>query len=770
MPGYRQVFEQAMKRGQGFARQHAWDKAAAEFQRALAEYPDDQTALAAASLALINAKRWPDALTVLEHAHQVYPEDLATLDQLAGVQEQLGNFTASAQSRNQMGVLYTQKDNADQAVAQWTRASQLDPDNLDYHHKLAFYYQKQNNPKQAVIELLTLVRLYRKAGDMDQAARQCRAALSLDPRNTDALKVMGEIRVVRGTASLPPVPEATPSVSGATAPSLTGPAAQASETLDTSSPESEASNTPVDLTLQKALSDLAEFIFEDQASFQPRTEARGAAAHLTKSEIDALVGQAIDLQTRDRDQDALTMYQRILDAVELPAARFNLGLIYERQLCFDEAIEQFRQSVQDPEYALGSHFALGECCRAKSQSNEALGHFVQVLKLVDLATVSRDKTDELSTLYDSLATTYLEGGPAQAEQFVNSIIEFLSSAGWDTRVTEARQRLNTLSAEGAPLVSLAEILTVPNVDAVLHSLALMHEYTQRGKIYTALEEAYVAIGYAAHYLPMHRRIGDILWQGGLQDAAIVKYQTIADAYQARGDYLQATATLQRILSLMPMDVDTRNKLIQLFLDHGEVDRALEQYMALADTFDQLAEIDKTRETYQEAIKYVPRTSDSKRWAARILHKVGDIDMQRIDWRRAIQDYEQIKAIAPDDDKARVTLVELRFKTSENARAIKELDELLGLYSTSGKANKIIPTLEEQIRSQPNEMGLRMRLGRAYLGAGLTAQAVEQLDALADLQLQAGMAKEAMITIKGIISLNPSNVADYRQVLAQLSSS
>jgi hypothetical protein len=64
----------------------------------------------------------------------------------------------------------------------------------------------------------------------------------------------------------------------------------------------------------------------------------------------------------------------------------------------------------------------------------------------------------------------------------------------------------------------------------------------------------------------------------------------------------------------------------------------------------------------------------------------------------------------------------------------------------------------------------MRLGRAFVGAGLTAQAVEQLDTLGDLQLQAGLTKEAAATIKGIIGLNPPNVAQYRQILAQLGSS
>jgi tetratricopeptide (TPR) repeat protein len=768
MPGYRQVFEQSMKRGQGFARQHTWDKAVVEFQRALAEFPDDQNALVATTTALINLKRWADVLPVLEHAHEIRPDDIPTLERLAGVQEQLNKAADAAQSCASIGELYDQQGGADQAIQQWTRASQLDPENIVFHQKLAAAYQKQNMPKQAVTELLVLVNLYRKNGDLDQAAIQCHAALALDPRNTDGIKLMSEIRIERGTGTLPPLPEPVPAAPSALAPALPKPAPTL-DTLEAVAPDEGGSGSPVDMATQRALSDLAEFIFEETLDIQHRPDARGAAAHLTKDEVNTLISQAIDVQRRGENQEAIAIYQRVLDAFDLPAARFNLGLLYELELRFDEAIEQFQQSVRDPEYALGSHFALGECYRARNHKVEALQHFVQVLKLLDLATVRREQINELTALYENLAETYLAGDRAQAEQFTNSLVEFLTSKGWDTKVGEARERLDTLSSEGAPIISLAEMLTVPNVEAVLQSLALMQEYTRRGKTYTALEEAYAAIGYAADYLPMHRRIGDILWEGGYQEAAIAKYQTIADTYQIRGDYHQATAIYQRILNLMPMDVQTRSKLIDMLLGHQEIDQALEQYMALAETYDRLADLDKTREKYQEAIKYVPRSSDSRRWAQRILHKIGDLDMQRIDWRRAIQDYEQIKAIISDDERARLTLVELRFKTNDTVRAIKELDDLLVSYSMSGKAAKIIPVLEEQVRNHPNEMGLRMRLGRAYLGAGLTTQAIEQLDALGDLQLQAGLVREATATIKGIIALNPPNVDQYKQILSQISS-
>ena len=114
-----------MKRGHGFARQQAWDKAAAEYQRALAGFPDAD-ALIAAGAVLINLKLLPEALAVLQHANQAKPNDLGTLEKLASVQAQLSYPADAAQTHVAIGNLQTQQGNTDQAVETWKRASNLD--------------------------------------------------------------------------------------------------------------------------------------------------------------------------------------------------------------------------------------------------------------------------------------------------------------------------------------------------------------------------------------------------------------------------------------------------------------------------------------------------------------------------------------------------------------------------------------------------------------------------------------------------------------------
>jgi len=769
MAGNRQAFDIAIRRGHAFARQQGWDKAIVEYRRALAEFPDDLGALVAAASVSVNLKRLPDALTMLQHAYQIKQDDLTILGRLADVQAQMSKLSEAARTYATLGELHSQQGNTDQAMDAWTRASQLDPNNVENHQKLATVYQAQDKIKLAVQEMLAVVKIYQRKGLIEQAAQQCRAALALDPRNTGALKMMDAIRDGRVTGPLPPLPETSAAAPGlgtmADGPELT---LSEMEALATQEPEKRPAG-PVDKSVQKALSDLAESIFEDTLTILPRPDARGAAARLTKKEIDALIGQALDFQTCGQTQEAIAAYRRILEAVELPAARFNLGMLYEQELAFDQAIEQFQQCVGHTEYTLGSQYALGECLRAQGQVDQASRHFVEALKIVDTGAVRPEQAGDLAALYDNLSTSLAaQTGSSLATQFTDSVAEFLSGKDWEDKVREARQRLDGLVDEGAPAISLGEVLTVPHAESILQSLALTQEYSQNGQFYTAMEEAYTAILCAPDYLPMHRRMADMLWESGRQEEAVAKYLIVADTYQTRGEKRHAMTIYRRLLRLMPMDVQIRSRLIDLLVSHGEMDQALEQYMALADAYYQLAQIDKARETYEAAMHHVPRTAQSRHWAKQILHKVGDIDVQRIDWRRAIQDYEQIKSIAPDDEGARLSLIELWFKTGDSARAIRELDELLVTFTSSGKGRRVIPALEEQTRNHPNEMGLRMRLGRAYLSSGMPAQAIEQLDALGELQLEAGLQKEAAATIRGIIALNPPNVAQYQQVLAQIS--
>lgn len=710
MPGDRQAYQQALQRAAGHVAAKAWARAIAEYQKALTQFPDDEE----------------------------------TWSKVADALERIGRLDGAARAYAAIADLRLRRNDVDAAVDIWVRAARLDPNNTDIQRRLARVYRHQGKTKLAIRAHLALARIHNKRGQFQEAVEQVQAAATLDPDDPDILTAM---ELLRGGQPAPPAP----------------PPARKVDTsifdLPIEEEAEESRGSPVEIAREKALSELAGSIFEEA----PPTQ------QLSKAEIDALVGQAIDYQTSGEVQAAIDAYQRIIKAgTQMPAAHFNLGLLLQETMYFDEAIQEFQRTVDAPEYRLGSLFALGECYRAKGHVDEALSYFLEVLKIIDLGTVRRDQADDLIQVYQSLAESYAaKGDSEQATQFADALVEFLKSKGWEDKVGVARKRLDQLIIEGGPAITLAELLTVPNPTEMLEAMALIGEYAKREKLYSALEIAETAILGAPYYLPLHLRLGDILWSCGRAEAALAKYLAVADTYSARGEARLAIGTYQRILKMAPMDVNVRSKLIELLVSYGQIDRALEHYLQLADAYYQLADYNKARDVYQDALKLAPRGSAQRNWTVQVLHKLGDIHVQRIDWRHALAIYEQIKSIAPGDERARVALIDLYFKTNQPLRAIKEIDELVVAYKSSGKTDKVIPILDDQVRAHPTDMALRARLAQAYIENQHILEGIQQLDALGDLQINAGMKREAMATIRAIVALNPPNAAEYRQLLAQL---
>lgn len=767
MAGNRKVFEEAMRDGANAAWDGNWDQAIAAYQRALKEFPNDVGALSNLGLAYAGIGRLETALEAYQQACSLTPDDPVLLERVGKTLEQLGRGQESAEAyMASAGHYLSQQQAVHLALKRWQDAVRACPDCLQAHVKLLQHYQTQGQVREAVEECLALARIYSARGQNDYAIQVCQHALKLSPRNRAVLAALDQLRYGEPVAVQPE----------------TGVAGEALEPLATieetaavltlefpSAPEAapaEERGSPVEITRQKALSDLAESVFEEEEEVVAGTAAE--APTLSKVEIDALIGRGIDFQTRGGIDEAIDAYEKVIQAgVDQLAVYFSLGLLYQEKLRFDEAIAQFEQAVSHPEYKLGSHFALGECYRARGRIDEALEHFVEVLKLVDLATVRREQADDLIQLYESLADSFIAKGERdQALEFTNSLVEFLSEKGWEDKVVQARGRLDALAQEG-PILSLAEMLTVPGSEEILESIALSQEYAKRGMHYAALEECYHTLDLAPNYLPIHRQLAQVFLEMGKAEDAVAKLIAVADTYRARGDVRRAAATYNRALKLTPMDTVVRAKLIDLLISHGEIDEALEHYLILADSYYHLAQMDQARDVYQEALRLAPRGDPNRRWEVRILHKIGDIDIQRVDWRRAIGVYERIRKLAPDDERARLTLMELHYRFNRPEMAFAELDGLLNIYRESGRTQRVFTILEDAVHERPDDIALLTRLAQAHLDAGHAKEALEYLDKLGDRQLDAGRYEDAKATIRAIIALNPPNVAAYRQLLDQL---
>jgi tetratricopeptide (TPR) repeat protein len=115
-------------------------------------------------------------------------------------------------------------------------------------------------------------------------------------------------------------------------------------------------------------------------------------------------------------------------------------------------------------------------------------------------------------------------------------------------------------------------------------------------------------------------------------------------------------------------------------------------------------------------------------------------------------------------------MDLYYTQGNQVEALKRLDVLLGLYAKNKQVNRITQTLEDLVKRFPNDTGVRQRTATFYLRLGRKKDAIAQLDAIGELQLEAGLHDEAVKTIRQIIKIGPEDVTAYMQLLTQLGGS
>ncbi len=409
---------------------------------------------------------------------------------------------------------------------------------------------------------------------------------------------------------------------------------------------------------------------------------------------------------------------------------------------------------------LGSHFSLGECYQAKGEFGLGLQHFLEAVKIIDTATIEREHVDDLIRVYEGLTQSLVNTGePRRAKQVSQMLVDFLGQRGWEDSAVKARKRLDELARSGTVL-SLVELISLPGSEAILKSIALAQEYQRRGRTYAALEELFNALSASPDYLPLHQLLGVLLQENNQLDAAIEKFSTVARTYEIRGQVSQALTTYQMILEISPLSIPIHRRVVELLVQHGRIDDALTQYLQTADVYYQLAQPERSREIYGEALKIAPRGSADKAWTSRILHRMADLDVQRLDWNAAIQDYEAILRVAPADERAHLALFRLYPRTGRPHLGIGALDSLIKHYLTHRNARKAIAVLEDLVASQPDSIPLRARIAQLFLNLGSRERALEHLDILGDLQLEGGQRDAATKTIEAILALNPPNREMY----------
>lgn len=772
MTGRQDVFQQAMNQGHSAAWDQMWERAAAYYRQALAEFPENSQALSSLGMVLIELQEYDEAMRCYQRSARANPEDPLPLEKIAQLGERLGQLDLAVQVSLRGAELYLKNRDAVKAIESWERVTRLNPDNLTAHSRLALVHERMTENEKAAVEYLAMASLLQANGEPEKAMQTALQAVKLAPNNDDAHRAVAALKDFRQLPR-PARPK------GGTAPLRMSQVRQ----LEAPQTPDQVEMDPIAQARQKALTIMAGMLFE--GSDEERENRRGLQAIVTgatgstgmlqrpidRTRMVLHLSQVVDLQTRGDYNEAIDELQKAIEAgLENAGAYFDLGLLFSQAGRVESAIRHLQSSVKHHDFALASRLLLGDLLRKRSQLKEASFEYLEALKLADAQVVPPEQSNDLLQLYDLLIeSNRQESSPELQIRLCDNIQDMLVRPDWREQIRKARLQLPGQGSKGPP-IPLAEILLEARSGQVIQSVSSIYEMIDQGHYRTAMEEALRAILDAPTYLPLHAIIGDMLVKQGEMPAATAKYQVIARVYAMRGDIQQAITYARRVVELSPTDLSARGKLIDQLIQFGRIEEALQEYMQLAGLYYSLADLSMARKTYTEALRVGQQANIDRGLRVKIMHRMADIDNQSLDWRQAMRVLEQIRTLQPDDAEARLRLIQMNFRLGQEPQALAELDNYIAFLNSHNQSAQLISLAENLESEYPDRIPVRRRLVELYQQLGRKDAAVHQLDQIGDILIEAGDRAGAIQTVEMILALDPPNKSDYQQVLTQLKSS
>jgi tetratricopeptide (TPR) repeat protein len=768
MPGREDIFQKAMNDGHSAAWDQEWDKAVAAYRQALQEFPDHPKALNSLGLALYQLGNIEEALHIYLNVAKLSPDDPVPTEKVSQLSERTGDLKTAVDAAMRAGDLFLKQRDTEKALENWVRVTNVNPENAIAHSRLAQVHEKLGHLQQAATEYLAIASIIQRAGNSEKTKEMVDKALSLLPNSLE----VKQAQTLLNTGQLLPKP-----LRGKGG---TGPIRMA-QVKQLQKPKASSGLDPIAEARQKALTQLAELLFEYSDDSPSAQERKGLSAimkgtgglSLQQSEQSKVVlhlGLAIDAQTKGNEAQAAEEFEHALEAgFKHPSLYFALGLLRFKGERLESAQRFLQNAIKHHDYALGTRLLLGQLFVNKSLFNDAALEYLEALKICDSMTVPAEKSDEISQQYEPL----IEAHENQKDETIlrkvcENINSLLMRPNWREQLHKMREQMP--KQDGDITAPLADVILQAQSSSVLESMNRINHLARMGSLRSAMDEAYYAMQHAPTYLPLHMLMGDLLVQEKHDTDAIVKYSIVAHAYSVRGEVVQATKLLRRIIQLAPMDLGARSRLIDQLVARGQIDDAVREYLELAAIYCRLAELDMARKTYTTALRVVQQGNASRDWNAHILQRMADIDLQRLDWRQALRVYEQIRTITPDDEFTRKQLVELNLRMAQNDKALIELENYMTHLESQNKNGVAITFVEDMLKEHPDQLLLKRALATLFHHSGRIEEAISLLDGLGETLMQSGNKQGALEVINQIVMMNPPNVEEYRQLLFQMQNS
>ena len=246
----------------------------------------------------------------------------------------------------------------------------------------------------------------------------------------------------------------------------------------------------------------------------------------------------------------------------------------------------------------------------------------------------------------------------------------------------------------------------------------------------------------------------------------------------QGKLEPAIAEFLRLLEESPQDWNLRNTIGDLYSRAGQVDKAVEQFMEIANSLTDEGSVAKAGAIYKKILKVKPNHEHALVQIADILGSQGlyadarahlktliELRQSKGDTRGAIQAKIRLGSLDPEDYEGRLTAASARIELGDVGGAMNDLKEIAAELADKGRQEEAIEVLHEAAKLNPTDEEIRDRLFDVFVAQGDLSRArecatsVEQFRTVAAALDAQGQPDEALETLRQAAALH-----DYDNVL------
>ncbi len=686
-----------------------WEQAVVLYQRALQVDQKQATAWLGLGYAQLGLGNLQEAFRAYQQAAQLQPQDPIPLEKLANIAAQLGYTDQAARYAFFAAELFLKNRDVPKAIENLLFVTRCKPDEVKARQFLAKLYEKSGEISKAVQEYLILAGIYQRNNQVDQAIQLLSHLQQSYPTRSEIQEAFHKVQ----QGQFLPLPQVEIPQKGLKKISRT-------PSVGTKEISPEAKLDPVAEAHQYALRELAGLIFEIEAEGTPEgrgnrsswmSSGRGLFAKQSDpAKIVKYLGAFLSAVKTENEAEAVSELEKAVQAgLSHPSADFEWG--YYRYRKDENAIKALQRAGKSPAYTFAANLLMGCAFHLFGHKREAVRAFLNALRLADGRTLKAQQAAEIDRLYEPISEAILsQSDEAVYDKVIEGVQDLLLRKDWRDHLEATRRQLNPQQEDGATeLRPVGEVFTQSGGYRLIGAMASIQALAKSGHLRSAMEEAYYAFDLMPNYLPLHLYMGELLVQMGLMEEAFMKFYSVARSYEVRGEIEQAIRYYQRATDISPLNTTARQKLIQVLNGSGRLEVALQEYIHLGEVYYNLADLRRARETYLQAYQLAQDAQLEKRWAVMLLHLIGDLDRQNLEWRQALSVYEQLRQVDPEDEQTRLQLVDLNLRLQREPQAIVELDDYLNLLRQKGLIGRAQEFLNQLMVEYPDWAILRRRL-------------------------------------------------------------